>query len=117
MRCAPRLILLLATVVLCSLGYARGEDRVKVYILAGQSNMEGKGQVDTGYGGGAGAIGSLRYQVNNDPANYGHLVDGSGNWAVRNDAWIWSTTADNNAVEKGNLTVGFGTARGRALLG
>jgi len=79
---------------------------IKVFILAGQSNMEGKGKVETGNGNVAGAIGSLRYQVNNDPAKYGHLVDGGGNWVVRDDVWIWSTT-DNG--EKGNLTVGYGS--------
>jgi hypothetical protein len=109
MRCVFALCLLLATVVLSVSGSARAEGRVKVYILAGQSNMEGKGRTEIGYGGVTGAIGSLRYQVNNDPANYGQLVDTGGNWVVRNDVYIWSTTADNNAVEKGNLTVGYGS--------
>jgi alpha-galactosidase len=108
MRFAPKAILLLQIGVLCSLDYARGEDRVKVFVLAGQSNMEGKGRVEPGLGGVNGAIGSLRYQVNNDPVKYGHLVNG-GNWVVRDDVYVWSTTAANNAVEMGNLTVGFGS--------
>ena len=59
---------------------------VKVFILAGQSNMEGKGSVETGHNNVAGGIGSLRYQVDNDPANYGHLVSGhNGVWIVRDD--------------------------------
>ena len=80
--------------------------KVKVFILAGQSNMEGKGQVETGNGNVSGAIGSLRYQVNNDPDDYGHLVTSRGNWVVRDDVWIYSTT---DGGEKGNLTVGFGS--------
>ena len=74
--------------------------------------MVGHGRVEIGHNdvpNGSGKIGSLRYQVDNDPANYGHLVDGSGHWVTRSDVWIWSwTTAD--GVEKGNLTVGFGAA-------
>ena len=54
--------------------------------------MEGKGRTETGLGNVAGAVGSLRYQVNQDPANYGHLVDTGGNWVTRADVWIWSTT-------------------------
>ncbi|MFT5883521.1 MAG: hypothetical protein ACI9FG_002038 [Crocinitomicaceae bacterium] len=75
---------------------------VKVFILAGQSNMVGRGESEKGNGGVAGAIGSLRYMVKIDPKNYGHLVDGKGNWAARSDVKIkWG----NN---KGELQVGFG---------
>ena len=106
MHSAPRLIQFIAVAVVFLCGYAKADTPIKVFILAGQSNMEGKGRVETGNGGVAGAIGSLRYQVNNDPANYGHLVDGGGAWVTRSDVWVWSTT---NSGEKGNLTVGFGT--------
>jgi hypothetical protein len=105
MRYIPRLILSLAAVFLLY-GYARAEQPVRVFILAGQSNMEGKGRTETGLGSVAGAVGSLRYQVNHDPANYGHLVDAGGHWVTRDDVWIWSTT---DGGEKGNLTVGFGS--------
>ena len=47
-------------------------------------------------------------QVNNDPTNYGHLVDGNGDWVVRDDAWVWSIA--NGAEKKGNLTTGFGSS-------
>ncbi|NQU25084.1 MAG: PEP-CTERM sorting domain-containing protein [Candidatus Nealsonbacteria bacterium] len=105
MRYTSSLVLFLAAVsFFCS--YTRADEPVKVFILAGQSNMEGKGRPETGYGGATGAVGSLRYQVNNDPANYGHLVDAGANWVARDDVWIWSTT---DGGEKGNLTVGFGS--------
>jgi len=106
MRYISGLVLLLAATVLCVHESARADGRVKVFILAGQSNMEGKGSVENGYGGVAGAIGSLRYEVDNDPANYGQLVDTNGDWVVRDDVWIWSTT---DGGEKGNLTVGYGS--------
>lgn len=102
----PRLILLLtAAFVLCD--NAQAQNPVKVFILAGESNMEGQGRVETGVGDVVGAIGGLRYQVNNDPVNYGHLLDPGGNWATRDDVWIWSTT---DSDEKGDLTVGFGSS-------
>ncbi len=107
MHSASRLIQIIAVAIICVCSYVRAGTPVKVFILAGQSNMEGKGSVEDGYGGVAGAIGSLRYQVNTDPANYGHLVDGGGDWVTRNDVWISSTT---DSGEKGDLTVGFGSS-------
>lgn len=75
---------------------------VKVFILAGQSNMVGRGESEKGHGGVDGAIGSLRYMVNNEPKEYGHLVDADKNWVARPDVKIkWG----NN---KGDLQVGFG---------
>lgn len=65
---------------------------VKVFILAGQSNMVGTGvinptnaQLDYNSG-----MGTLRYLVD-DPAQsatYGHLINPDGSWAARSDAWL-----------------------------
>jgi hypothetical protein len=96
---------------------------VKVFILAGQSNMVGRGESQLGNGGVVGAIGSLRYEVVNDNANYGQLVVNSGNpatdpWAVRSDAKLWWNRADIGGaanVSKGGLTIGFGS--GAATIG
>ncbi len=75
---------------------------VKVFILAGQSNMAGQGvvtpsqgQIDKNNG-----KGTLRYLVKNSPDknDYKHLISG-GNWTVRNDVWL----ADLNT--SGALTV------------
>ncbi len=85
---------------LCSTS-ALAVDPVKVFILAGQSNTEGKGTVE-----GATTKGTLRYMVNTDPANYGHLVDGSNNWITRSDVRVYSTT---DGGEGGGLTVGYGS--------
>jgi hypothetical protein len=87
---------------------------VKVFILAGQSNMVGHGKVEEGRDPNStapkapevpGGLGSLRYLVNHDPAKYGALVDKDGKWIVRDDVWISST---GEGPEKGALTVGFG---------
>jgi alpha-galactosidase len=91
---------------------------IKVFILAGQSNMVGRGESERGNGDVNGAIGSLRYQVVNDNANYGQLVANTGNpatapWVVRNDVKFWWNRADIGAganISKGGLNPqGFGS--------
>jgi alpha-galactosidase len=76
---------------------------VKVFILAGQSNMEGKGIVaaDPKRNGGKG---SLEFLVKNaaTAARFAPLADEAGKWRVRDDVWI------SYLDRKGPLTVGFG---------
>jgi len=93
--------------------HAGAADSVKVFLLAGQSNMQGHARAETGNGGTTGANGSLRYLVNNDPANYGHLGDGAGNWNTRDDVYVWSRDGGTpnpggDQYKQGGLTVGFG---------
>jgi len=76
---------------------------VKVFILAGQSNMEGQGEINP-----IGTQGTLEYIYNNDPVTYGHLKDG-GVWAVLNDVWIWYKRGGTTLV-KGGLTAGYGVS-------
>ncbi|MHC4745020.1 MAG: sialate O-acetylesterase, partial [Planctomycetota bacterium] len=75
------------------------EGKVKVFILAGQSNMEGHGQVR-----------SLD-QLGKHP-KYGHLLrklkNAGGSWAVRDDVTI-SYQAEHREKKKGPLTVGWGS--------
>jgi len=76
---------------------------VKVFILAGQSNMEGHGFVKADPKRNEGK-GSLEY-VAKDPATaakFKHLLDPKGGWAVRDDVWI------HYLDRKGKLTVGYG---------
>ena len=105
-----RKVLLAALIVLVVPSVARagqaGKGPVKVFILAGQSNMEGHGiiQMDPKRNEGKG---SLEYLVK-DPVTakrYGHLIDDDGKWVVRDDVWIWYLG------RQGGLTVGYG-ARG-----
>jgi alpha-galactosidase len=81
---------------------------VKVFVLAGQSNMEGHGFVpaDPRRNGGKG---SLEYLVK-DAATAGrfkHLVGPDGKWAVRDDVWV------HYLDRKGKLTAGFGVKEDR----
>ncbi len=91
---------------------------VKVFILAGQSNMVGRGESERGNGDVDGAIGSLRWEVVTDNANYGQLVVDTGNpatddWVVRSDVNFWWNRADigaGPAITKGGLNPqGFGS--------
>lgn len=99
-------ILLAAFAGSMACGAAQAQDKVKVFILAGQSNMEGKGQVA-----GVSTPGTLEYMVDTDPANFGHLVSsGTNNWITRTDVSIASTTGPSNSLINGGLTVGFGSS-------
>ncbi len=76
---------------------------IRVFILAGQSNMEGQGIIaaDPKRNGGQG---SLEFLVKN-PATaprFKHLMDSAGKWIVRDDVWVAYLD------RKGPLTVGFG---------
>ncbi len=79
-------------------------DPVKVFILAGQSNSQGHGWFDDNTNNGIDELGTLRKLVQNDPVNYGHLVDGSNNWITRTDTFVYTT----DGAHSGGLSVGFG---------
>lgn len=71
---------------------------VRVFLLAGQSNMEGQG-----------AIRTLPW-LGEDP-DYGHLLkrwqNPDGTWRTRDDVYVYYPRA-RGGVKKGPLTVGFG---------
>ena len=80
-------------------GQASSDDAaIQVFVLVGQSNMEGKGNpihLDT---------------YCEDPAikpTYAGLKDGDG-WQVRDDVWI-TYPSKNGGAQHGPLTVGYGT--------
>ena len=83
---------------------APGADKpVKVFVLAGQSNMEGHGFVaaDPKRNGGKGSLEFLT----KDKATadkFQHLLGKDGKWAVRDDVWV------HYLDRKGKLTAGFG---------
>jgi alpha-galactosidase len=67
---------------------------VKVFILAGQSNMEGKGRIDP----------LLNHQINASETNgfFAHFHE-DGKYIERDDVWI------NYLERRGKLTVGYGS--------
>jgi alpha-galactosidase len=101
-------------------------DGIKVFILAGQSNMVGYGHSETGNGGVAGAIGSLRHlAVNNGTFpdyDYASLLVNPADptnsaWRTRGDVKAWwrdGGTELGGTVRKGDLGppfLGIDTAR------
>jgi len=100
-------ILLAAWFLSCTIPTPAGEPSnklpIKVFILAGQSNMEGHGIVPLDPARNDGK-GSLEYIVKAPPTRerFGHLVDAKGQWVVRNDVQIWYLG------RTGGLTVGYG---------
>jgi alpha-galactosidase len=96
-----RCFLLAALVITASPAFA--SDVVKVFILAGQSNMQGAGKIKAEQRANEGK-GSLEWLVNNaDTADrFKHLVDAKGEWVARDDVQIWYLG------RKGSLTPGFG---------
>ncbi len=100
-----------------------GNGKLKVFILAGQSNMQGHGKVELGRDpediNGAlieGGIGSLRNATTRDPKKFDYLLDpdnpvnGQPGWTTRDDVWISFWGNDGLTVERraGYLDPGFG---------
>jgi alpha-galactosidase len=81
---------------------------VKVFVLAGQSNMEGQGFIaaDPKRNGGRG---TLEFLVKEPAtaARFAHLVGKDGKWLVRDDVWI------SHLDRQGPLTVGYGSKSDR----
>lgn len=81
---------------------------VKVFILAGQSNMEGQAVADLAgkdYNNGKGTLKALL----KDPARakrLAHLVDAKGQWTVRKDVWVWYQP-EKQPLKAGPLDLGF----------
>ncbi|MCH7557873.1 MAG: sialate O-acetylesterase [Planctomycetes bacterium] len=71
------------------------EGPVKVFILAGQSNMQGHA-----------ALRTLEYLIYNEETapEYQQWKDRWGDWYERSDVWIWTTDGE----RYGNLKPGFG---------
>ena len=87
---------------------ASSSNAVQVFILAGQSNMEGQGVVDMDhpryYNGGKGILKNVMANPKN-AARYSHLKDAKGNWTVRDDVFV--RFRNRQGVMAGGLTIGF----------
>jgi len=105
-RTTQRIFVLLLSLI-ASRAFAQAATKpVRVFVLAGQSNMVGHGFVaaDPKRNSGKGSLESLA----KDPAKakrFGHLVDADGRWRTRDDVWI------SFFDRKGPLTVGYGAGQ------
>lgn len=99
-----RMIVLLFVIAIATKVPVMAEAKpVKVFILAGQSNMEGAGQIQANPQRNGGQ-GSLEYVVKapSTASQFASLVDEAGKWRVRNDVWI------SYLDRRGPLSVGYG---------
>ncbi|MDB5295436.1 MAG: hypothetical protein JWO31_1419, partial [Phycisphaerales bacterium] len=87
---------------------SRATGPVKVFVLAGQSNMEGQGFVaaDPGRNGGKGSLELLAKDAATAD-RFRVLVDAAGTWRTRDDVFI------SYLGRKGPLTVGYGVSPDR----
>lgn len=93
---------ILITILLFTAFTPNSPEPLKVFILAGQSNMVGHGEVEKG------DRGNLNYLVENDEkGEYRHLVNEKGDWKVRDDVFIYFNKQENK-IHTGGLTVGYG---------
>jgi len=76
--------------------------KLKIFILSGQSNMVGFGQL-------TGSPGTMETYLKSNPKDYGHLVDKNGKHVIRDDVWIVNLSYKE---QKGWLTTGFGASEG-----
>lgn len=82
------------------------EPPVKIYLLVGQSNMQGKGGIEGDNGG------SLRTIVEGHPKQYGSYVDDKGEWVEREDVWIHYDLYPFRELRYGPLKPGYGSHGG-----
>ena len=113
------LVLLLAGIPLSP---ARGDDQapppLQIFILAGQSNMEGQGVVDLDhpkyYNGGRGTLA----KVMADPAHaerFSHVTTSEGAWVVRDDVFVRFQTRKD--LKLGGLSIGYTGYPGKHHIG
>jgi len=79
--------------------------KLKIFILSGQSNMVGFGQVE------GDSPGTMETLVKEKPDAYGHLVDESGEPIVRDDVWLVNISHEDRK-KQGWLTTGYGASEG-----
>lgn len=80
---------------------------VRIYVLVGQSNMQGKGAIE-GEG-----TNTLRHLVQNEPGKeYEFLVRDDGEWVEREDVWIFLDQAPRES-KYSDLKPGYGSSGGQ----
>eukprot|EP00547_Thalassionema_nitzschioides_P004039 CAMPEP_0194206870 /NCGR_PEP_ID=MMETSP0156-20130528/5786_1 /TAXON_ID=33649 /ORGANISM="Thalassionema nitzschioides, Strain L26-B" /LENGTH=402 /DNA_ID=CAMNT_0038933501 /DNA_START=299 /DNA_END=1507 /DNA_ORIENTATION=+ len=92
----------------------RSKNPLKVFLMVGQSNMQGHGIIDKRYGeNNLYKNGTLEWLVEHYPDQFSKLKDQSGEWVERRDTWI---TYNRQAIgdlelemhQNGNLRPGYG---------
>jgi alpha-galactosidase len=101
-------ITLLLSFLLIAYASAQSEPPVKIYLMVGQSNMQGKGGIEGDAGN------TLRHLVNNDPKKeYQFAIDDKGEWVERKDVWIHYDLHPFRELRYGLLKPGYGASSGQ----
>ena len=117
------LVFVLSHLWFCLVAFGQDNDlanpkTVKVFILAGQSNMQGHGVVDLDhkdhYNAGRGTLAKL-FDNRSKARMLGHLRDTDGNWIRRDDVMVSYKTK--HGLKKGPLTIGFSGHEGNHHIG
>jgi opacity protein-like surface antigen len=112
------LALILAGALVASASAADAPRPVKVFVLAGQSNMEGQAVADLegkDYNFGKGTLKTLLRDPEKSP-RFEHLRRADGAWAVREDVWC-RYQRENAPLLAGPLTMGFSVYGGKHHFG
>ena len=117
MQTAAKLTVLLSLLFTPS-AWAAKEAPLRVFLLAGQSNMEGQGVVEMddpqSYNGGKGnLVWSMANSTNK--GQMAHLKDAKGQWTEREDVEI--SFKARGKLRKGPLTIGYTGYGGRSHIG
>jgi fibronectin-binding autotransporter adhesin len=117
-----------ATTLFQTVNPPAGNGKLKIFILAGQSNMLGKGKVEYGRNPSdrnntnfAGGLGTLRNMLNREPNKYGYLVGapnpiagGIPGWLTPTDVYVTDFSAQDRSSSlvsrEGYLAPSFGNA-------
>ena len=99
-------------------GPGPGPQKLRVFLLAGQSNMEGQAVVDLDheehYNGGRGTLAKLLKEPEFE-ARWGWVRSGEGEWDTREDVGVWYRSA--HGEKKGPLSIGYAVYGGRHHFG
>jgi alpha-galactosidase len=98
-------ILILSSLLSAAPAKQAANGKLKVFILAGQSNMVGFGQVE------GDKPGTMETCVKEKPNDYGQLVNDQGEPVTRDDVWLVNISHADKA-KQGWLTTGFGASDG-----
>lgn len=115
-----RLLPLLSLLVAAAFAQEPTKPRVvRVFLLAGQSNMEGHGVADLDderdYNGGRGTL--LHWlEHGGKEEGFADLRNADGTWATRDDVFV-SYRTERGLVKNGPLSVGFGVHEGKHHIG
>ena len=98
--------------------HLKPSNTLRVFWLAGQSNMQGQGVVDFDhpkhYNGGRGILKNVM-KTSEHADRYRHIVDANGDWIVRDDVFIRYQTKEE--LKTGGLSIGFTGYGGKHHIG